>query len=200
MKLARVLVVGLLAMFALSLAAASALAEGSADEFEGTGAFSGSQSTTNLFTTHAGKVECKEATFKGTLKGSASSVEVTPTYKNCKAFGLTATVTTTGCKYKFSNPVDLKAEAEDTLHEAEVAVVCETGKNIIVKALGCEAKVGSQSGLKKVEAEKEGTGLLVKANVSGIAYTLKGATCGGEGSFTEGTYEGNVKASPLAVN
>ncbi len=202
MKMAKLIVVGVVALFAVSIAATSAFAEGTTDEYEGTGAFSGSQSTTNVFTTHAGTVECKKAEFSGSLTGASKTVEVTPSYSECKAFGFVeATVNMEGCKYLFGTPEDVNGETTDTIHKGKVSVTCPSGKTIKVSASGCVASVGAQSNLNKVESEKEGTGLLVKSGVEKIKYTLTGLFCpNGEGTFSEGKYTGNVKVSPLAIN
>jgi hypothetical protein len=50
------------------------------------------------------EVKCKTAHFEGVdeITFPTSTIDVTPTYENCKAFGgLSATVTNQGCHYKF---------------------------------------------------------------------------------------------------
>jgi hypothetical protein len=194
MRNLRILGLAFVAALALSaMAAASAFA--TYDSEVATTTLSGSQTTTNVFTTNKGTVKCEVANFSGTQSGTEKSagiftsatIKVHPTYEKCKAFGLNATVTTTGCDYEFATAVS-KA--------ATVKILCEAGKEIIVNGgLGtCVVKVKGQSPGGTVSFTNEGAektrSILVTSGVTGIAYASSGF-CGAE-EAVNGTYEGTV--------
>jgi hypothetical protein len=76
-------------------------------------AIHGAQTTQHKFTITGSSVTCNTATFTGTTEALTSTTQkVHPEYSGCTAFGLPATITTTGCQYNFhtnTNPgtVDL---------------------------------------------------------------------------------------------
>lgn len=76
------------AVFAMSAVSVSAA---SAAEFHAASApvtLSGSQTTSHVFTTAAGTVTCKVATFSGTSSvKTTSEITMVPTYEGCTAFG-----------------------------------------------------------------------------------------------------------------
>jgi hypothetical protein len=92
------------------------------------------------FKTDAGNVECKTATYTGTVSGeTTSTASATPSYSGCTAaFGASVTIDVNGCSYEFhtnNNTAD---------------VVCPEGKVIEVTAPGCVVTVGAQTGLNGV--------------------------------------------------
>jgi hypothetical protein len=156
----------------------------------------GNQSEKNVFTVNGKTVECSTAKFEAEFTGTELSKleKVHPTYSGCTAFGLEATVTTTGCTYTFNEPTGTSSPYSGT-----VSIVCETGHEIEINAgFGiCHVKVGSQANKSSVTYTDEGTGatrsVLVKANVSGITSTVSGSEliCGANGTQSA-TYKGSV--------
>jgi hypothetical protein len=186
-------VLGLALMAAFALAAvgasgASAATELFHSEVEPT-ILEGSQVGTHKFTTTAGNVTCSTAVFKGTAKLKTESDQtIHPEYSGCNLSGaefVSATVSTTGCNYTFTQP-NSKAGVTD--------IVCEVGKNITVTAFGCTITVGPQNNL-AVSYKNTGTGagrdVDVNAEATNVVYSHTGFTCG-TGSGTTGTYTGET--------
>ena len=94
---------------------------------------SGSQTTTHVFTTDAGTVTCKKATFSGTTAASTSATQtLTPDYSECTAFGfVNVPIHENGCGYIFN--------ANGTTE-----VECPSGKKIEITAPFCTTTVGPQ--------------------------------------------------------
>jgi hypothetical protein len=188
LKIVALAAMAILAVSAVAAQAASAAAYNSNSPTGNTN-ISGEQSTTNEFSVTTGIVKCSKAVFTGTQAGNeASSITVHPEYSGCKLAGIAATVTTTGCNYKFEKTGGNEAEGTSN----KVAVVCETGKSITVSKEGCTVTVGSQSGLETVKITNSNPNVTVTANVAKIAYSESGATCSAPGSHTDGTYKGSV--------
>ncbi len=187
-------VLAVCALGAVSASSASAFFTSSVEHVS----VSGSQTTNHVFTTSVGTVTCKKATFAGTSIGTAKegqftteSQTVTPTYGECTAFGFGATVTTTGCTYKFTRTgTDGTGTPIGPVH-----VECEAGKKIKIVAAGfCTMEVGPQTPEGHVSFKTTfppGNGLTVedvdvKSTVTGIKYE------GNCGSGTNGTYSGEA--------
>jgi hypothetical protein len=190
MRNLKALGLALVAVFAMSAVAASAAqAEHKFTSESTTTYLLGEQKTKNVFTTSGGTVECTGAKFEGgPFSGTElKSVTIHPTYTGCTAFGLNATVETTGCNYI------IEAAGKEEMGTAKVE--CEEGKLIRIKPLGCEVTVGPQTPTTPtVSFTNESTGktadVLVTAEVGGITYTSSGFPCGPSG--TNGTYTGSV--------
>lgn len=148
------------------------------------------------------KTECTTATFTGTVTGGTSStLEVHPTYSGCSAFGLSSTVTTTGCNFLIHIT---KTLANATDYDGDVDIVCEAGKSIVINAgFGeCEVKIDGQTGLRTVEAinmtnpTTVQNDVTLKWNLSEISYTVTkdGPFCplSGTGTFGSGDLTGNT--------
>jgi hypothetical protein len=191
----------LVAVLAMSAVVASAA---SASKFESAKYpvnLTGSQSTTHKFTAGGTEVTCKSATFKGSASGASETQTIHPEYKECTAFGfLGATITTTGCDYKFH----AGAETGTNKHAGTVDVVCEAGKAIKVSASTCALEIKGQNGLSAVSFLNETSGanagkVTVGANVASIAYTTTqdGFLCplAGTGNFNNGGYTGDTLVS-----
>jgi hypothetical protein len=184
-------VIGLALVAVLAISAVSAGAAQAAPKFtsEGTPTWlTGEQTTKNVFTTNGGKIECTGATFEsGEIKGTElTSVTVHPVYTGCKAFGLAATITTTGCNF--------------VLTAAGTATVeCESGKviTISIPSASCTLTVGAQGPLSSVTYTNSGGAgklmdIVVNANVAGITYTSSNSASACGASGTNGTYVGGV--------
>jgi hypothetical protein len=135
------------------------------------------------------EVKCTAGHFVGSLTAASEWLLVTPTYQNCKAFGVSsATVNMNGCNYEFHTDGTVDVEPAGC------------GPIKITSSLStCEIQVPSQTGLKNVEYS-EGESLnghmivLVKASVTKIKYKVgkTGIGCPGEGE--EATYKEETTA------
>jgi hypothetical protein len=222
MKRMKVLGVAMLAVFAVSAIAASAA---QAAEFHSTiekTFLFGEQEGENVFTTTAGKVKCKEASFdslnaqvgakteieKEKFLYTTATVTVQPKYGKCTAFGQAATVEngptgTQPCDYHFNTAAPNQVTVTGTPVPAwgsPADVGCTITIN--VPAGNCMVTVNQQKpGTPSVSFSNttfEGIGAVkVTSGVKGIAYTVEGAAgsiCGEPGSYTNGEYAGNVIA------
>jgi len=143
--------------------------------------------------------ECTTAKFAGSLASPGSStITVAPTYEGCKAFGLSATIDTTGCHYLIHIGETLTPGGN---YGGTIDAEC-SGTNLIRITAGiignkCEVTVASQTGLSKGEGIAGASDIEVKATVTGIKYTVTKdeGTCPlskvGE-TFSDGDYNGNV--------
>lgn len=147
-------------------------------------------------------VKCKDSTFTGALSEAEANegvVRVTPTYTECKAFGLTATVTTTGCTYTIRPTATITAPHEFT---GLVDLHCESGKFIKVTTATCEIQVTEQTNLAHVILTNDTAvapakdDVTLTADVTGIAYhvTKDGIGCPLTGVETrvDGVYKGET--------
>jgi hypothetical protein len=196
----------LVAVFAMSAVAASGAqaAQFHSASASGTTYLTGNQATTNLFSTTAGNVKCKKATFGGSYTGgtTATDLTITPAYAECTAFGQNATVTINGCTYTFTQPTSATT--------GNVDLACP-GSNVItvdVPAGNCTLTIGPQTLKGDVDYtnQTEASGkkdVLVTATVIEIEHTVHGpgAICGTtglhpgetvEGVSTEANYTGTV--------
>ncbi len=109
----------------------------------------------DVFTVAAGSVKCKKATYTGTLgKEEATSVELTPTYSECTAFGgLATTIEMNGCNFRLAAGEFGGGKASGTMD-----ILCPAGKEI-------KAKV-SVAGITKCTVD-----IPAQTNLSGISYT-----------------------------
>ncbi len=99
----------------------------------------------DVLTTEAGKVECKSH-FKGTLSSAFFSIEIKPTYSECRAFGfLSATVEVNNCAYVLESP----SGGFDS-YSATWGVACWGGSPITITASTCQMTIGSQTTIPSV--------------------------------------------------
>jgi hypothetical protein len=161
--------VAVLAMSAVVASAASAQFTANAYPTTGTAT---SALGNDVFTVDGSSVECA-GHFEGTLKEASTTLTVTPTYSNCKAFGFaSATVAMNGCDYLFHDVGSNTA--------GQVSVHCPAGKNIVITAGNCVVDVGTQTPpLKTVTYGNAHPNVTVKANVTGITanVTTDGFLC-----------------------
>jgi len=198
----------LVAVFAMSAVVASAAsatsgtltAEGKATTATGT------QVGEHVFTLTSHPVsggfastKCKKAHFHGigTVTDGAKSVTVTPTYSECTAFGLPATISHEGCDYTLSTGTPTATAG----WHVNTNVTCPAGKAIRIVAQTCEVTVGSQGPLTTSEVTNSGTSgttmdLLLHTKITGIHYTVVkdgiGCPLSGTGTFTNGDYDGTT--------
>ncbi len=186
-------------MLAASLAAAPVA---SAAEFSTNGTptvtIVSEQTEAHIFTIEAGlKIQCKKASYEGTMTKSAQkTLEVTPKYSECTAFGgLEATVNMGSCKYKFQEPF------ASGPFNGEWSVLCKAGEPAKVIAATCEVQFAEQGPKKTVTYENQATSpatVLIKAALEKLRYnkTKDGPFCllNGTGEKEDGSYFGNSKA------
>ena len=170
----------LASVFAMSAIGASAA---SAAEFHSEvhpQSVSGTQTTSHVFTTDAGTVTCKKATFSGTTSASTSATQtLTPDYNECTAFGFTnVPVHENGCAYIFN--------ANGTSE-----VECPSGKKIEITAPFCTTSIGPQHFASGSHTYHNETSILwgfyrKTTHTTKMAYNECGT------NKTNGTYTGNT--------
>jgi hypothetical protein len=200
MRNLKVLGLALMAMFAMSAVAATAA---SADDFTAEKypvTLTGANSTPNdQFVTTTGIVNCKKASYVGTVSGPTTSVSATPAYSECTAFGFPAIIDVNNCKYVFNIGAGTTGDADLT---------CEAGKSVTVTAIGagtvkCTVHVLPQSDIAgTVTYTNVGAGatreIELHAALSGIDYShTKGTGVGActAGSATNGTLTASGKVT-----
>jgi len=166
---------GLVAVFAMSAVMASAASAEGTFKFKSEGTptkLSGKQHAGNdVFTPHTGGVSCNEATYAGEQVGTeVSEVTVTPTYSECKAFGLfNVPITTNGCRYTLN-----AGTKTGTTFAGSVSIACPAGKIIEIEAPGCTTTVGSQSNIGGITLTNIGAGatreITVDINIIALKY------------------------------
>lgn len=117
------------------------------------------------------KLVCKSVSMTGTMSETGYSVSMTPSFSECTAFGISATVSTTGCAYVLTG--EEETETEETFG-ATVGVDCEEGKAITITAGTCVLKIPTQTDLGEV-------------TVTNVATSPPSATV--DLAITEATYE-----------
>jgi hypothetical protein len=144
--------------------------------------------------------ECTTAKFTGVAaspsKEGDTTVTVQPVYEGCKAFGLNATITTTGCHYLLHTGTPTLTGGWHVVTD----VVCTAGAVIKIVTATCEVQVGSQNGLATSEATNSGTStamdLVLHTNISGITYNVTkdgiGCPLSGTGVKNDGDYTGTT--------
>jgi hypothetical protein len=191
------------ALMAVLAFSAVAVSTASAWEFHGEAAhtvLTGNQVGEDVFTVNAGTVRCKSATYSGTNSVATTTTQtVSPTYKECTAFGFVSTaIDTNGCAYEF-HAVGTGTPSDFT---GTTTIVCSSGQPIVVTAFNCEVTVPAQH-IKggSVVFKNEGAGktrdVLTEVNLSGIEYiqhskSFPGCTSNETKPFTNGTYTGKA--------
>jgi len=194
LKVLGLAIAAVMAMSAMMASAASAVPQFTASAYPATVTGSNTKGS-EVFTTEGGKVECDSHFVSHSLAAASSTLTVTPTYTNCEAFGLNATVNTEGCTYVFH----ATEKVSTGVYNNHVDVVCPTGKSIKIVAGGglCRAEIKGQNGLTTVKTTNvAGGGVTVEPNVSSVAYTVTtdsfGCPFSGTGNKTDGKYTGHV--------
>ena len=146
----------MLSLAALAAMAVSALTASAASAnfraAEAGGKIHGKQTVKHVFKVEGDAVECKAAEFEGPIQAtSQETVLVSATYKECIAFGFpSATVNMNGCEYEFNQPT----ETGENQFEGTTSLVCPEGKEVVMTAGTCEAKVpGYQTETEHVNQE-----------------------------------------------
>jgi hypothetical protein len=188
LKIAVVAVVAALALLAVTAGPAFALEGFEAAEYpaEVKGEKEGAEGQT--FTADKLSVNCKVTTEAGFFEEGEETIEVTPSYSECLAGGVSAKVTNEECKYK------LHAGTTKT------DISCPVGKSIKIVAVKeeCEMTIGTQSNVGTVEyvkhEEASPKNVTMKLNLKEMKYnkTKDAGSCPftGTGEKSDGTLTG----------
>ena len=154
-----------------------------------------------VFTVNTGAIKCPSVRIpETTVTLPLETVEIHPEYGQtvkCKAFGFSATITTTGCNYLGHITTGLQEKIT-----GQITVLCTGANKITVTNIGtnCVVTVGSQTVPGDVVfdntpnvAEPTKDDLDLTANLEGIEYTETGTECAKPGVTSKnGTYKGNT--------
>ena len=191
-----------LALFATLALGAVMASAASATEFTAASypvKYTGTQASTepHVFTADTYETTCKDASFSGEAEKTSTTATLTPVYKECTAFGLSATVNMNGCDYLFH----LGAEGNN----ATVDLVCPAGKDVTITAGGgaCVAHIAPFAGKGSVALSNaeltEPTRKVIKAaaDVANIGASLTDVSSffcpfGGNTNTATATYTGNL--------
>jgi len=189
-------IAAVMAMSAVMASTASATPQFTASAYPATVTGSNTKGS-EVLTTEGGKVECDSHFVSHSLAAASSTLTVTPTYTECTAFGLGATVNTEGCAYI------LHATAKDfvTTHTHHFDVTCPTGKSIKIIAGGglCRMEIKGQTGLTGVDTHLSFRSIRTVFTLAGVFYTVTtdsfGCPFNGTGNKSGGEYTGEVTVS-----
>lgn len=210
----KVLGLALVAVFAMSAVAASGASAATEFHCESVTAncwVTAEQSGPNEFTSPAVSatgVKCNTVKFEGTAPKTTKTIEVTPEYKNCTAFGFATTdIKHNGCKYHLELTDVIDHTTDGTPFGTITTEIKCTGTNKIeitptlFGASVCTVTVGPQM-LKPSEIDVENVAgsnpmdMILTSTLEGIAYTVDGEGCksGSAGPHTDGKLHGKVTA------
>lgn len=200
MRNLKVLGLAFVAMFAVSAVTA---AVASADDFTAEKypvTLTGKNLAANdQFIMTTGTVNCKTASYTGTVSAATTRVVVTPSYSNCTAFGFPAIIDVNGCRYEFNIGAGTTGDAD---------IGCDIGTAITVTAISagtvkCNVFISGQTlitGTMTYSNTGSGTTreVVVNASLSGIDYSHVGGTGVGACTFGTGT-NGTLNASGIVT-
>lgn len=139
----------------------------------------------DVLKTEAGNVECKSH-YSSTLSAKSTSLTVTPTYTECKAFGfLSASVEMKGCDYVLNSATVPSGDVSTS----KIDISCAT-EVITITGGTCTMLIGPQKGLSKVTTTNNTAAgdMSIQAAVTGIEYFVSrdgvGCPFGGTGRKT----------------
>jgi hypothetical protein len=189
------LTIGVALLLSAVMASASMAAQFTASSYPATVTGSNTKGS-EVITTEGGKIECDTHSVSHSLGAASSSLTVTPTYTNCEAFGfLNATVNMEAC----TTVINIYVIPFPPYIIGHKRISCGAGKSIKVTASTCKLEIKGQEGLESVGVSNSGSSVLMKPNISGLAYTVTqdGFLCpfGGTGSKTDGKWTGEVTLS-----
>lgn len=149
----------------------------------------GNQATQHALTLGGVKITCSTVEFDGPMIVSPQNgVVLAPTYKNCKALGIAATITNFGGGAGECSMI-LSAVGS-------IDIICPTGQEVIIDTVGCTFTIQPQTKAGSLTIASAGTDVAVVFNLSSIAYSVhKAAFCPVSGTSTaartDGTYTGS---------
>jgi len=137
---------------------------------------------------------CSKAEMAGEVPAGGTSTPVLhPWFEGCTAFGLKATMNTTGCNYRFHLESSSGPE-----YPATMDLECSTA-GIVLTTLTCEVVFPSQGGLSTVVGTNVSNGgtskVLLSMSMEGIDYVVTkdgiGCPLKAKGSYSEAAYAGS---------
>jgi hypothetical protein len=153
-----------------------------------TGATAASPFGNNQFTSEAGSIACRSHYLFDDLNEPSEQMTMTTTTSECRAFGfLNAEVRMNGCDY--------------VVHTSGITdLECPAGTSIEASASTCEVRVGTQTGLSKMDLSNGSGDIIGQATLTGIAYTVTkdgfGCPFNGTGAKTGATYS---QETPITI-
>jgi len=147
----------------------------------------------HVFTLTGKTAECGSTKFEGTTQANSSeTLTVHPVYSECKAFGLTATIGTKGCDYKFNaNTTSGTGSLSIVDHEGE------TCSGIVITAdpafTTCTAVIPKQTIAKAIGYTNNSNKVKVKIKGSGIEASVTASF--GSCPLAKGTHTGEKGAT-----
>ncbi len=193
---------GLLAIAAMALTAFVGVSSASAaTKFTSTKVGSTINETTlvqHVFTVTGSQVKCSNITYSGSTEAlESTSQKVIPSYSECTAFGLPATVTPKNCRYNLT--------AEGTAHMEEIKA--GEGCEIVIKASSifgeCLVDVAMQTVNGLSYSNDGASAIIVKVNSSGLSdnVTKSSGVCPlAVGKHTNATYTGESTVTASGAN
>jgi len=147
------------------------------------------------------KAKCKKGLFDGvgTSREGDTTVTVTPTYSECTAFGLNATIDHNECTFVLHTGTTTGLGG----WSAKATLVCPDGKAIEITTATCEVAIGPQELGNTVEMTNAGAAspesamdLQLDINITGIKYNVVkdgiGCPLTGLGEKFKGDYDGTA--------
>jgi len=194
-KILRLTFIAVLAMNVVAVVSAHAqTGTYTADEYPAT--ITGEQVGTDVWTTNAGTISCTHVTYHGELSGPSASLQLTPTYTGCKAFGLfNATIDLNGCKY------ETHAATTEATHKynSTVDLNCDPSKRLTVTTSVCRLTYPQQQGFGvETSTKTTGPGTFHRKDVAptSMFYTVDPpCATASEGEYSNGSFTGESTLS-----
>jgi hypothetical protein len=204
-------VVVLLCSFAIGTAAAAAQSYFPTTKQGALTKFETKASSVHVFTANSNPIECLKAVFKGTTPPTTGSktLQVVPSYAECKLAGSTAKVVNTNCAFEFLTPSGTSPKFTGLVNI--VAVPGQKLCAIVIigffSGIACEVKVENVVANKNLSLVKAvdltgNLGSMIDSEISGITYiadTGTGCTNAGIVSGNTAKYTGEVETSAIFV-
>jgi hypothetical protein len=199
-SVSRMVVLAVLAASALAVSAVPALAE-TPQEFAFSGAagtnWTGTLRTSPHLQFRSGSLECQEAGLTGVIPAgkTAPVAKAAFSYHGCKQNGITYTWLVTNCEYEFHQPLG---------YTGTFSIVKGPGTSackVVLESVSCKITIEAQTPpSSKVTYWNELARLHYALSLGGVKYTQSERCPGGGGSFTDGTYAGEMYMKEVALN
>jgi len=151
--------------------------------------WSGTQVGEDVLSLKAGTLRCKKISSSGTTTvATATTVDLTPSFSECTAFGfVSTTVDANGCTYRLHT-------AKEGSSTQGTSILCPEGKAIVITAFNCEVSIPAQGVLGTVTYTNTEGDITADLNITGVKYTQVSKSFPGctNGTFTDGTYKGTT--------
>jgi hypothetical protein len=187
----KVFMLAAVAVFAFAAVSSAAASAANFTTAKAPATLTATQKANQVFVTESGTVTCKKVTGTGSMSAvSQATVSTTKiAYSECSTktiFGniaVTVDFTTNNCNYTFHAGPPGTAD-----------ITCNAGtKGVIISGPGCEVTVPAQSGLSSLTYTNTSPAIIIEPAVKNITSTGTGSLCTKTGTFTNGSYSGNVE-------